>query len=388
MATAESTHRETAAAEFRQRDAKAQWVAILGRRDEPTDGVEDYCVFLGRALEQHAVKLRRMRVQWADGGWIGALRSLWRTSADCKGDWCLLQYTTMGWSRRGFPFGAWIVFALLRRRGLRCAVVFHEAWRQSGNRFIDRVRGACQDWVIRRLYSSADRAIFPDPLDKIGWLPRNASRAVFIPIGANLPGGDWNDAGRERNGNGKTVAVFCLSDLPNRHRELADIAQAMRTVAEYGIKAKVVFLGRGTEPAREEINKLFDSVNSEAVNFGLQTGLDLRRILSEADAMLCVRGPLYMRRGSAIAGIACGLPIVAYAGAAEGTPLEDAGVEFVPHLDRRALGNALAQVLMNDEKLAELRRKSMDAQERHFSWVVIAEKMAGALEVGGNGTPA
>ncbi len=28
-------------------------IALLGRRDSPTDGVEDYCIWLGRALEAH-----------------------------------------------------------------------------------------------------------------------------------------------------------------------------------------------------------------------------------------------------------------------------------------------------------------------------------------------
>lgn len=368
---------------------QTQWLAVLGRRDEPTDGVEDYCIFLGRALERHGVELRRMRVPWTDIGWIKALRSLWGSTRKCDGEWVLLQYTTMSWSRRGFPFGAWIAFQLLRRRGLRCAVVFHEAWHQTGDRLIDSIRGVCQDWVIRRLYSGADRAIFLNPLDKIGWLPKGAPKAAFIPIGANLPDRRPDKIGhRERNGDSKTVAVFCLSDPPNRNRELEDIAEAMRTVAKHGVRARVAFLGRGTERASEEIEKLFDSTTGEAVNLGLQSGRDLQRILCGADAMLCVRGPLYMTRGSAISGIACGLPIVAYGGAAEGTPLEDAGVELVPYLDRNALGNALARVLIDGGRLAELRRRSIDAQARHFSWDVIAGKLAAALQGGGKGAPA
>jgi hypothetical protein len=54
--------------------------------------------------------------------------------------------------------------------------------------------------------------------------------------------------------------------------------------------------------------------------------------------MLCVRGKLFPRRGSALAGIACGLPIIAYAGATEGTPLAEAGIELVPYRDCEVLG--------------------------------------------------
>jgi glycosyltransferase involved in cell wall biosynthesis len=317
------------------------------------------------------------------------MHDLWAESTNWRSACVLLQYTTMAWSRRGFPFGAWIVLALLRRRGLHCAVVFHEATRQTGDRWVDRFRGACQDWVIRRLYSGASAAIFLDPLDKITWLPHNASKAVFIPIGANIPESQPGQIRRrEHDGSVQTVAVFCLSDSPNRHRELEDIAHAMRIVAQLGVKARIVFLGRGTEKAREDIERLFDSSTGEAVNLGLQTADEVRRVLSESDAMLCVRGPLYMRRGSAIAGIACGLPIVGYAGAAEGTPLEQAGVQLVPDLDREALGKALARVLMDDAVWFELQERSIAAQRRHFSWDFIAAKMAAALQAAEKRAPA
>ena len=61
--------------------------------------------------------------------------------------------------------------------------------------------------------------------------------------------------------------------------------------------------------------------------------------------MLCVRGRIYLRRGSAIAGIACGLPIIGYAGESAGTPLDDAGVVLTPYRDGRAAGLALSRIL-------------------------------------------
>jgi glycosyltransferase involved in cell wall biosynthesis len=380
VATTESMRRAAAPTDFPDTSAKSEWVAVLGRRDEPTDGIEDYCIFLGHALARHSVRLRSVRVPWVGKG-IAALRSLWVESKTWRDSWVLLQYTTMGWSRRGFPFGAWLVLVLLRRRGFRCAVVFHEATRQTGDRLIDRGRGACQDWVIRRLYSGANAAIFLDPLDKIRWLPSDASKATFIAIGANIPEGRGEESDRrDENRNTKTVVVFCLSDPPNRHRELADIAHAMRIVAQRGVKARALFLGRGTDEAQEEIQRLFGSETGEAVNLGLQSADEVRRVLCNSDVMLCVRGPLYMRRGSAIAGIACGLPIVGYAGASEGTPLEQAGLALVPYLDRDALGDALARILADGHTLSDLRQRSIAAGQRCFSWDLIATNIAFALE--------
>lgn len=356
------------------------WVALLGLRDAPTDGIEDYCSFLGEALAQHQIELDQTRVKWAENGWVSALRSLWAESANWGKGWVLLQYTAMAWSRRGFPFGALAVLAVLRRRGLRCAVVFHEPFRQGGERWIDRLRGRWQDWVIRRLYSGATKAIFADPLEKVPWVPKGASKAAFIPIGANIPEGRLEDVRSDgHNGNVKTVAVFCVSDPPYREREIGDVAHAMRFVAQQGVKARVVFIGRGTADAKEEIERLFDGTAGEVSNLGLQSPGDVRRILSESDAMLCVRGRLYMRRGSAIAGLACGLPIVGYAGDAEGTPLEEAGVELVPYPDRDALGKALAHVLENADYRELLYKRGSRAYNEYFAWRTIASGFASLL---------
>ena len=149
----------------------------------------------------------------------------------------------------------------------------------------------------------------------------------------------------------------------------------MGYAAKSGLNARVVFMGRGTSEASEDIKRAFHSVPVEVTNLGLQAAGEVSRILSESDAMLCVRGPLYPRRGSAIAAIACGLPIIAYAGAAEGTPIAEAGVELVPYADREALGIALTRVLADHNAWSQLHEKSELAHRRYFSWNVVAPKM-------------
>jgi glycosyltransferase involved in cell wall biosynthesis len=138
-------------------------------------------------------------------------------------------------------------------------------------------------------------------------------------------------------------------------------------------------MGRGTSEASEDIKQAFSSVPVEVANLGLQAAPEVSRILSESDAMLCVRGPLYPRRGSAIAAIACELPIIAYAGAVEGTPLAEAGVELVPYADREALGVALTRVLSDRNAWWQLHEKNLLAYPRYFSWDVVASKMCESL---------
>jgi glycosyltransferase involved in cell wall biosynthesis len=365
-----------------RKNGEKSLVALLGRPDTPTDGVADYCTFLAKALEARGFQMSLAPVRWMEDGWFNGLRRLWHESAEWRGQWVLLQYTALGWSRRGFPLGAVATLVILRRRGARCAVVFHEPYRQieHSSRWIDRIRGACQDWTVRALYRCTEKAVFADPLETIAWLPKNRTKAAYIPIGANIPEA-LPRSNNDRNGQ-KTVAIFCLSDAPNRQREINDISQAMNLAAANGIRLRVVFLGRGTAEASEDIGHAFQKSSVEVLNLGLRSAEQISRVLSESDAMLCVRGKLFPRRGSALAGIACGIPIIAYAGLAEGTPLAEAGIELVPYGDSIALGNALARTLMARNRWQELHERNLEVHEKYFSWNSIATRLIDALDIG------
>jgi glycosyltransferase involved in cell wall biosynthesis len=349
--------------------------------------VEDYCNFLGQALARRGVQLKPVRVEWVEEGWARALWKLRRESAEWRGAWVLLQYTALGWSRRGFPFGALLALAILHWRGRRCAVVFHEPVAPERPRWIDKIRGACQDWVIRALHARAERSIFTSPLDKIGWLPAGDSRAAFIPIGANIPEHSLNGSRPHMpSGNRRTVAVFCLSDAPNRSREIGDIAHSIRSLAMNGTELQLVFLGKGTAEANAEIERAFEGANTKISNLGVLPAEEVSRVLSESDSMLYVRGLLYPGRGSALAGIACGLPLIGYAGACEGTPVAEAGVELVPYGDREALARALSCVLQDPTRWQELHERSLRAQRKYFSWDVIARNLIALLQGEGRKT--
>ncbi|MGH9714568.1 MAG: hypothetical protein ACRD5M_14835 [Candidatus Acidiferrales bacterium] len=356
-------------------------ILLLGKRDLPVDGVEDYCAFLGEALERRGVQLQKERVSWSERGWLQALWHLWQSSAAWRDDWVLLQYTALGWSRRGFPFGAVAAIEILRWRGARCAVVFHEPFGLGGPRRIDGIREACQNWVMRSLYHSAEKIIVTRPVETITWLTRGDRKAAFVPIGANIPARLRRQVPSiERNGKQRTVAVFCLSDPPNQLREIGDISHALRMTAMDNAKRRIVFLGRGTAEAQGEIERAFDQTSVEVTNLGLRSAEEVADTLAGADAMLCVRGELSPGRGSAIAGIACGLPIIAYGESARSFPLSQGGVCLVPYGDREALGAALRQILDDMELRERLSATSREAQENYFSWDVIAERFVQALD--------
>ena len=106
--------------------SKYHIIALLGRRDHPTDAVEEYCRFLGDALEAHYYDLKMERVDWAERGWTAALHSLRQRAREWRGAWVLVQYTALAWSARGFPLRFLRVLKTLQAADVRVGVVYHD----------------------------------------------------------------------------------------------------------------------------------------------------------------------------------------------------------------------------------------------------------------------
>jgi len=95
--------------------------------------------------------------------------------------------------------------------------------------------------------------------------------------------------------------------------------------------------------------------------------------------LLFLRNGISTRRSSAIAGIAAGLPIIAYLNSETAPPITDAGVILVSSSDSEKLNEALVQVLSDANLRAELSARSRAAYKSHFSWPAIAERFAALL---------
>lgn len=357
------------------------WVALMGKRNTPTDGVEDYCTLLGEALARRGVDLVKARMDWAENGWSAALQNLKRQSEEWRGWPVLLQYTALAWSRRGFPFGALRTLDVVARSGARTGVIFHEFRRQEAGRgLIQPLRAACQDFVPRRLSKRAALSVFTVPVRKVPWL-QAGQPATFIPIGANVPevsevgtSGSLAQAARER-----TVAVFCFTSSPNRELEIGDMIYAAQSAQRAGQPIHLRILGRGSREILPEIEMRLAGSGVHASATGILPAAEISRALAQSDALLFVSGQLSQTRGSALAGVACGLPIVGYGGEVEDTPLAEAGLQLAPYRNREALGAALALVMADANLRARLRLRSFDAQRKYFSWDAIAEQFVHAF---------
>jgi glycosyltransferase involved in cell wall biosynthesis len=363
-------------------EAKRKLVALLGRPDAPTDALEDYCLWLGRDLTKFQWDLECVRFPWTRG-WFAALQWLWLQSREWRGRWVLVQYTAFAWSRRGFPVGLLPVLWILRHHGNRSVVVFHDPAPSSGNRWIDRLRRRIQLRVLRGSYRWSEHSVSTVPLEKVAWLPPSPKKATFVPVGANFSGAfGASDAVGTRRDLPKTVAIFGVTGGARTPPEVEAIAYTILHVAKCMPRLRLLVMGRHADDAEAQLRTALAGSSIDLEIHGILPAEILKRKLREADVLLFVRGGISSRRGSAIAGIVCGLPVIAYSCHETAPPVTDAGVVLVPEGDRDALADALERVLGDDVLRAELSRRSAAARDRYFSWESIACKYQELLDLG------
>lgn len=359
-------------------DEKA--ILLLGRRDEPTDGVADYCEKLREAAVPRGLSFDLVRVQWAERGWRDALAELRKAAAAWRDRWVFLQYTTLAWSSRGFPLRAPRVLDVLRQCGARPGVVFHDFMPARGSGIVGQARAYSQLRVLRQLYARSNLAVFTVPVDKITWLLPRHDKAIFIPVGSNFPELDHKITDNDGLPSSEfTVAVFGFTGGAQGVEEVSDITYALKCVQSKGVRLRLIAIGRGTAVFEEELRKALDGSGIELSMLGLMPAVDLVQALASAQVLLCVRGHVSSRRGSAIAGIVCGVPIVGYRGAETGFPITEAGVKLVDLHDREGLVQALTQVLTDENVYRELRQRSVTAAQQYFCWNAIASQFKSAM---------
>jgi glycosyltransferase involved in cell wall biosynthesis len=103
---------------------------------------------------------------------------------------------------------------------------------------------------------------------------------------------------------------------------------------------------------------------------------EVAKTLTCSDVLLFVRGPISTQRGSAIAGIACGLPVIAFEGPQTTPPITQAGLALYSPQRKGDLGDVLVRVLGDEHYRTSLAQRSWLAQAQYFSWSAIARSYA------------
>jgi glycosyltransferase involved in cell wall biosynthesis len=355
-------------------------IALLGRRDEPTDAVEEYCRHLGEALAAHNIQLEVRRVPWNELGWAPSLAALRLQSENCRGTWVLVQYTALAWSARGFPRRFLQVLRALRKAGAHIAVVFHDAEPFGGVRFIDRLRRMLQVRVMRKAQSLSNHSVFTVAPERLSWLDRASGKSSFIPVGANLPF-PFAPQHHEDLHSPPAIGVFSITGGTAGDRETRDVIAAVRYAAQKLGALRLRVFGRHAELREKSLRDSFRDLPVELDVCGVVEESELLPPFAESDVLLFVRGTISSRRSSAIAGIACGLPVIALQGRETAAPVTEAGVILLPgNLNETALqvqlGEALVRVLSETVFRLQLVQRSRVAHEKYFSWQTIAARYA------------
>jgi glycosyltransferase involved in cell wall biosynthesis len=352
-------------------------LALLGRKDVPTDAVEEYCRYLGDALQAHGFQLQIRRVPWELHGWRQSLRALQLQSEAWRDTWVLVQYTALAWSARGFPLKFPRVLRQLKSAGARVAMVFHDVEPFTSPRLIDRLRQRVQARTMRRALALANLAIFTVPPEKLSWLSGVPSKAVFIPVGANLPFAEMPVS--QTKSDIPTVGVFSITGGEQGARETQQILATVQHAAQKLGRIRLSVFGRHAELREGALRNGLENYPVDVSVEGIVQPEQIVDKLAACDVLLFVRNGISTRRSSAIAGIAAGLPVIAHPISETAPPVTDAGVVLVSPNNQDELNDALVRVLSDSGFRAELSARSRAAYKAHFAWPAIAERYAATL---------
>jgi glycosyltransferase involved in cell wall biosynthesis len=170
--------------------------------------------------------------------------------------------------------------------------------------------------------------------------------------------------------------VFGITGGESGRWEIENIVAAVRFAASRVGNLRLIVFGRNAQSAEAELRNRFRDSGVELHVLGVLPAEDVVRSLSICDVLLFVRGPISSRRGSAIAGIACGLPVVAFEGPETAAPITEAGLAVFLSQRKGDLGDVLLRVLEDDYYRASLSQRSWLAQQKYFSWHAIAVRYA------------
>jgi len=353
-------------------------IALLGRKDEPTDAVEEYCRYLGTALRAHDIQLEIHCVPWQIHGWSEALNALRLQATFWRGTWVLVQYTALAWSEHGFPQKFLHAVEILKAAGARTGIVFHDNEPYPGKRIVDHIRRSIQVRTMRCGLATADIGIFTVPPKKISWRPKSDARVEFIPVGPNLPIPAEFPPRAIQNGV-PVVGVFGITGGAAGTRETEVILCTVRQAAQQLGSLRLSVFGRHAELREQNLREGLQDVPVELTVEGVISPAEVVERLVACDALLFVRGGISSGRGSAIAGIACRIPVVACADGETAYPIAEAGVVLASPPVLEELPAALVRVLSDNDLRVALRLRNSLVYSKYFSWAAIATRFAELL---------
>ena len=249
--------------------------------------------------------------------------------------------------------------------------------------------GPVRPWVTRLPGRGADLVVTTNAED--GARLQSVARALaYIPIGSNIaPTADASDrpAFRVRWGIGTDTPLLVYFGFVNRAKGADTLVAALARLRAAGLPAQVLMLG-GQVGASDPSNALcLAEVQAQAQALGVASTLVWTDFLSEAEvsaalisadmAVLPYREGVSLQRGTLMAALAHGLPIVTTRPPVPPPPsplprlVDDVNAVLVPTDDPAALAEAVATLWADPARRARLGAAARDLSQA-FGWERIA----------------
>jgi glycosyltransferase involved in cell wall biosynthesis len=382
---------------------------VTGEYPPDEGGVADYTRCLAEALAERGVAVDvatagpatevdvtgpRIVVHRAvaDWGW-GALPALARLARACHADIVHVQYQAAAYGMR--PAIHAVPWWLSRRAGVRTAVTYHDLRVP----YLFPKAGPLRRAAVRALARWSDLALVTnaaDHADLAAW--GGARRLALVPIGSNVPDAPPADYDRQAwrlgAGIGPATDLIAYFGFLNASKGALTLVEALGALLAGGHDARLVMIG-GLVGASDPTNRAYlDRFRADLALRGLAervvwTGHVPRSAVSAwlhaADAVaLPYADGASCRRGSLLAALEHGAPIVTTA--PEGTPaplVDGVSARLVPADDPPAFAAALAEVLDDDDLRGRLAAGARSLAQA-FAWPAIAARhVAGYREIAG-----
>ncbi len=288
-----------------------------------------------------------------------------------------LQYTPDLYGR-GLGFKLIPLLTRLRAKGLPTIVTFHTL-----------TGGSRQTKIVALfLFATAHHSISAN--EEVSamlrrYLPALAKRWTEIPIGTNIQAVLTNEildrrTARTRLGLPEDALLLAHFGLVYPGKGLETIIAALPKILRHRPRARLVILG-DTRPENQEYRRTLTAlvdrlgVTSAVIWAGRRSQEDVSHLLRVSDVFVVPYDDgASIRRGSLMAGLAHGLPVVSTHSALPSFYLRDSvNVALVPPKNADALAAKITSLLAAPEETARLAKAAVALAEQ-FSWSLIARQ--------------
>ncbi len=288
----------------------------------------------------------------------------------------LLQYAPNAFSRRGLNFGLARWLAERRMRGDSVRVMFHEVTyiTKPGDRIARRVLAFAQRRLAARLLRAADFVDVAIPYWNRMLRPLDCFKTrtyTWLPVMSNVPvvadSGGVAEVRRTMASGGVSTTIGSFGTFASDVAAL--LAEAMIPILSGHPERKAILIGRGSDRIASEWARAHPELAGRIMATGACSLEEISRHLQACDLLIQpYPGGACSKRGSLMAGISHGLPIVTNSGEVmEPSWTASGAIAVAPDGDSAAMVRLAEELLADPVSRARLGASGLALYEDRFA---------------------